>query len=174
LLVLLGIATVVFDLALTFLDRKMEHAGGPSILGFEFAGSKEQAANVMAEWGPTGRHYAHWSLWIDYGFMLSYGSFFALAAVATRDFARANGLRRLAAVGALAPFAAVAAACLDATENVFLLLTLGGHGGSFAPPIATVCAGLKFGLIGFAIAYVIVGLAWRPFRGRRAGQASEA
>ncbi|MGV1049451.1 MAG: hypothetical protein ACOYD4_13115 [Solirubrobacterales bacterium] len=174
LLVLLGIATVVFDLVMVYLDRKMTDAGGPSILGFEFAGSGQQAAKVMAEWGAGGRHYARWSLWLDYGFMLSYGSFFALAATATRDFARESDLRRLAAAGAVAPIAAIAAASFDAIENVFLLLTLGGHGGSFGPPIATVCASLKFALIAFAIVYVLWGLAARLFRARRAGQASGA
>jgi hypothetical protein len=174
LLILLGIATVVFDLVMTYLDRKMMDAGGPSIIDFEFAGSKQQAAKIVAEWGAGGRDYARWSLWLDYGFMLSYGSFFALAGIATRDFARQSGMRRLAAVGVVAPIAAVAAAGFDATENIFLLLTLGGHGGSFGPPIATVCASLKFALIAFAIAYVLWGLAARLFRVRRAGQASGA
>lgn len=174
LLILLGIATVAFDLVMVHLDRKMTAAGGPSILGFEFAGSEQRAAKVMAEWGASGRHYARWSLWLDYGFMLSYGSFVALAAVATRDLARRSGLRRLASVGVVAPLAAVAAAGFDATENAFLLLTLGGHGGSLGPPIATVCASLKFALIAFAIAYVLWGLAARLFQGRGAGQASGA
>lgn len=174
LLILLGIATVVLDLVMVYLDQKTKEAGGPSILGFEFAGSKQQAAKVMAEWADSGRHYARWSLWLDYAFMLSYGSFFALAAVATRDFAWERGARWLAAVGAVAPIAAVAAACFDATENVFLLLTLGGHGGSFGPVIATICASIKFALIAFAIAYVLWGLAARLFRSRRAGQISGA
>lgn len=171
LLILLGIATVVLNLVMVYLDQKMKFAGGPSILGFEFAGSEQQAAKVMAEWGTSGRHYARWSLWLDYAFMASYGSFFALAAVATRHFARAGGRQRLAAVGAVAPIAAVAAVCFDATENALLLLTLGGHSGSFGPPVATVCASLKFALIAFAIAYVLWGLAARLLQIRRAGQA---
>lgn len=175
LLVALGVATVVFDVILIVLDQRMKEAGGPSILGFEFAGSREQAAAVMAEWGPSGRHYARLSLWLDYGFMLSYGSFFALAALATRDFARVNGMRWLAAAGALAPIAAVSAAAFDAIENAFLLLTLGGHGAGFAPPIATVCASLKFTLIALAILYALWGLAARVVRrGRRSAPASQA
>jgi hypothetical protein len=173
-LLLLGIATVVLDLVMLYLDQKMKDSGGPSILGFEFAGSEQQATQVMAEWGTDGRHYARWSLWLDYAFMLSYGSFFALAAVATREFARKGGLRRLAAAGVVAPIAAVTAAGFDATENVFLLLTLGGHGGGFGPPIATVCASLKFALIAFAIGYVLWGLAVRLLRGPRTGWASGA
>lgn len=161
LLIATGIATVAFNALLLLLDRKMQDAGGPSILGFEFAGSETRAAEVMAEWGESGRDYARGSLWIDFGFMLSYGAFFTLAALATRDFGRENGLRRLAAVGVLAPTAATAAAVFDAAENVFLLLVLGGHGDGFGPPLATVCASVKFGLIAFAIFYVLWGLVSR-------------
>jgi hypothetical protein len=57
-------------------------------------------------------------------------------------------------------------------ENTFLLLTLGGHGGSFGPPVATACASVKFLLITIAIVYVLWGLASRLLlRGRR-GEAS--
>jgi hypothetical protein len=121
----------------------------------------------MAEWGERGRDYARWSLWIDYGFLLGYGAFLALAAIATRDFARANGLRRLAAIGVVAALAAVAAAIFDAVEDALLLLTLGGHGGSLGPPIATASAGLKFLFIAVAIGYVVWGLACRVVRQRR-------
>jgi hypothetical protein len=59
------------------------------------------------------------------------------------------------------PFFATAAALFDATENVFLLLVLEGHGGEHAPLIATVCSSIKFTLITTAIAYVVWGLVWR-------------
>jgi hypothetical protein len=49
----------------------------------------------------------------------------------------------------------------DATENVFLLLVLGGHGGQAAPLIATICSSIKFTLITIAIGYVLCGLAQR-------------
>jgi hypothetical protein len=171
LLISIGIAMVMFDVVILILDQKMKDAGGPSILGFEFAGSEQRAAQIMAEWGDSGRDYARWSLWIDFGFMLSYGAFFTLAAIATRDFARENGLRGLAAVGIVAPLCAASAAIFDAGENVFLLLTLGGHGGSLGPPIAAACASLKFLLITLAIVYVVWGLAIRLLRRRRPGEA---
>ncbi len=157
---------LVFDVALIFFDQKMKDAGGPSILGFEFAGNERQAVQAISEWGGSGRSYARWSLWIDYGFMVSYGVFFTLAALATRDFARQNGLRALTAVGAVAPVCAGAAAVFDAGENVFLLLALGGHGGSLAPLAATACASAKFLLIAVAMIYVLWGLTSR-FRRRR-------
>jgi hypothetical protein len=75
-----------------------------------------------------------------------------------RDTARARNWPRLAAVGAVVPFFALAAAGFDASENVALLLTLGGHGGSFAPPFAAVCSAIKFTLIAGAILFALCGL----------------
>jgi len=154
----LGISTVAFTVLLELIDPShVSH--GPSILAFEFASSKSRAAQIVAEWGPKGRSAAHLSLILDYGYMLSYGLFFMLAGFAIRDAARTRNWRGLAAAGMIVPFFAIAAATFDATENVALLLTLAGHGGSFAPPFATVCSAIKFTLIGIAILYVVCGLA---------------
>jgi hypothetical protein len=157
-LILLGVSTVAFTVVLDLIDpSQVSH--GPTIVAFEFAGSRSHAARILAEWGAKGRSAAHLSLLLDYGYMLSYGLFFALTGFAIRDAARARRWRRLAAVGSVVPFLALAAAAFDASENVALLLTLEGDGGSFAPPFAAVCATVKFTLIGVAILYVLVGLA---------------
>ncbi len=155
-LIVLGIATVAFTVVIEMLDPS--HAShGPTILDFEFAGSRARAAQIMAEWGSKGRSTAQLSLILDYGYMLSYGLFFALAGFTVRDLARARDWRRVAAVGAVVPFFALAAASFDASENVALLLTLAGRGGSFAPPFAAVCSAIKFTLIGIAILYALCG-----------------
>jgi hypothetical protein len=166
LLVLLGIAMVAFYVPLVIIDQGLKDTGGPSILDFEFVGSQQRAAEILAEWGDHGRDLARWSLWIDFGFMASYGAFFTVAAIATRDFARRRGLRMLAAAGLAAPFFAAFAAVFDAAENTALLLILGDHGGEIAPPFATVCASIKFLLITPAIAYVLWGLTARLLRPR--------
>jgi hypothetical protein len=159
-LILLGIATVAFTVILELIDPShVSH--GPTILDFEFAGSHSRAAQIIAEWGAKGRSAAHLSLVLDYGYMLSYGLFFCLAGFAIRDTARAYGWRRLAAVGVVVPFFALAAAAFDASENVALLLTLAGNGGSFAALFAAVCSTIKFTLIGIAILYVLCGMAVR-------------
>jgi hypothetical protein len=163
-LILLGLATVAFNVALVVIDNRLEATGGPSILGLEFAGSIDRVAEIEAEWGAHGGDLARLSLWLDFGYMLSYGAFFALAAFATRDFALARGLRALAACGAVAPFLAIAAALFDAAENICWLLLLGGHGGSWMAPFATTCAVVKFASIALAIAYVIWGLIARLLR----------
>jgi hypothetical protein len=157
-LVVLGVATLGFTIALYLLDPQTQGYGA-SISDFEFAGSSSRAAQIMAEWGAQGRHLAHLGLLLDYGYMLSYGLFFALAGFAIRDAALARGWRRMAKAGVIVPYFALAAACFDAAENVALLLTLGGHGGSFAPPFAAVCSSIKWTLIGIAILYVLCGLA---------------
>lgn len=156
-LILLGIATVTLAVVLEAIDPS-HVSGGPTILDFEFAGSRSRAAQIVAEWGANGRDDAHLSLVLDYGYMVSYGLFFALAGFAVRDMARARGWRGMATVGAVAPFFALAAAVFDASENAALLLTLAGNGGSFAPPFAAVCSALKFTLIGMAILYALWGL----------------
>lgn len=168
-LVVLGTATVGFTIALYLLDPKVQGFGGTGIGGFEFAGSSSHAAQIMAEWGTEGRRLAHLGLLLDYGYMLSYGLFFALAGFAIRDTARTRGWRRMARAGIVIPYFALAAACFDASENVALLLTLGGHGGSFAPPFATVCSSIKWALIGIAILYTLCGVALLALRSRSSG-----
>jgi hypothetical protein len=111
----------------------------------------------MAEWGSYGRHLARLGLWLDFGYMLSYGAFFALAGLAVREAARRRAWRRMAAAGRVLPCCAVLAACFDAVEDVALLLVLGGHGGTLAPRLATVCSSLKWALIAAAIAYALCG-----------------
>lgn len=159
LLLILGLAVIAFDAVILLLDQRMRAAGGPTILAFEFAGSRARAVHIMAEWGSEGRDAARLSLWLDYGFMLSYGAFFTLAGLLTCEAARTHGWRRLAIAGAVVPFFAASAAMFDACENVALLLTLGGHGGSFAPPFAAACSAIKFTLITLAIVYALCGLA---------------
>lgn len=167
-LILLGMAMVVLTIVPVFVfEKRLEHGGGPGILAFEFAATKARASQILAEWGPQGRHTARLSLIVNYAYMVSYGGFFTLAGLATRDLARTRAWRRLATAGMIVPFFATAAALFDATENVFLLLVLGGHGGEHAPLIATICSSIKFTLITIAILYVLCGLAWRAVTARR-------
>lgn len=164
-LIFLGAATVAFNLILIWIDSRLKATGGPGIIGLEFAGSLDRVMEIETEWGAHGEYLARLSLWIDFGFMASYGAFFALAGIAVRDFAAGRGLRKLAAVGVVAPSCAVAAALFDVAENAIWLLLLGGHLGFAAPAIATSCAILKFALIAIAILYSLAGLiAWLRLR----------
>jgi MFS family permease len=160
-----GVASLAIAVVLVVLDARMMDSGGPGIVGFEFAGSQERAEEILAEWGDRGTEAAKASLWIDFAYILAYGTFLVLAALATRDLADRRGWRRMAALGvAVVPFAAAAAA-FDAIEDVGLLLAVNGHGEDLAPRLAQVCASLKFLLLAVTIAYLLAGLILR-FRGR--------
>lgn len=163
-----GIATAAFWIALGIIERSLPN-GTPGIIDFEFVRNADRAARFLAEWGADGRDSVRLSLIVDYGFMLSYGAFVTLAGLATRDFAREHGHRALASAGRVVPWFAAAAAAFDAGENAFLLLTVGGDGGSAAPVLATVCASVKWVLIVIAVGYLVWGLGVRLLRVRSRG-----
>lgn len=87
---------VVFYVVLAVIERSLP-AGTPGTIEFEFVRTSARAARFLSEWGADGRDTMRLGLWVDYGFMLSYGAFFTLSGLATRDFARQRGLYRLAA-----------------------------------------------------------------------------
>jgi hypothetical protein len=156
-----AIAAVAIGVVLAVLDVRMMNAGGPGIVGFELAGTQDRAAEILADWGSEGIDAAKASLWIDYAYIVAYGTFLVLAAWATRDLAVERGWRRMAAWGlAVIPFAAAGAA-FDAIEDVGLLLAVNQHGGDLAPRLAQVCAVLKFTLIAVTVAYLLAGLGMR-------------
>jgi hypothetical protein len=160
-------ASIAIGAVLIVLDARMMDAGGPGIIGFEFAGSEERAAEILADWGEDGTDAAKASLWLDFAYILAYGTFLVLAAWATRDLAESRGWRRLATFGtAVVPFAAAAAA-FDAIEDVGLLLAVDRQGGDLAPRLAQICASIKFALLAVTIAYLLIGLLLR-LRTRRA------
>jgi hypothetical protein len=155
-----GIAALLLLLAMSPADERMQDAGGPGIVPFELSGGQERADEILAEWGEEGQDAARESLWIDFGFLVAYGTFLTLALAATRDLARDRGWRRLGAIGAVAVCFGALAAGFDLLENVCLLLTLGGAGAAL-PVMATIFASLKFVRLAAAIAYLAVGQASR-------------
>jgi hypothetical protein len=161
---------VAFWVAMGIVERRLPD-GSPGIIAFEFVRTSARAARFLSEWGPDGRDAVRLSLYLDYGFMLSYGTFVTLAGLATRDYGRERGLRRLAAAGRVVPWFAAAAACFDAGENAFLLLTVGGHWGGAAPALATACSSVKWTLITIAVLYVAWGVVSWALGRRSAGSA---
>jgi hypothetical protein len=158
-----AIATVLLLLAMSPADERMQDTGGPGIVPFELTGGQDRADEIIAEWGEEGQDAARESLWIDFGFLLAYGTFLTLALAVTRDLARERGWRRLAAIGAVVVSFGALVAAFDALENICLLLTLDGAGAVF-PLLATVFAACKFALLAIAIAYLLAGLAMRLSR----------
>ncbi|MDX6602380.1 MAG: hypothetical protein QOF13_1582 [Solirubrobacterales bacterium] len=143
----------------------MTDTGGPGMVPFELTGGQDRADEILAEWGEDGQDAARESLWIDFGFLLAYGTFLTLALAAVRDLARGRGWRRLAAVGGVVVYFGALGATFDGLENVCLLLTLDGAGAAL-PLLATIFAACKFILLIAATAYLAAGLAtWLLSRG---------
>jgi nitrate/nitrite transporter NarK len=147
-------------LAMSPADERMRDTGGPGIVPFELTGGQDQADEILGEWGEDGQDAARESLWIDFGFLLAYGTFLTLALAAVRDLARERRWRRLAAIGGVAVSFGALGAAFDALENICLLLTLDDAGSAF-PLLATIFAACKFILLVAAIAYLLAGLAMR-------------
>lgn len=160
-LIVSGVAVLLIGGLLVAIDPHARDSSDPSIVDFEFAGTESSADEIRSDWGDSGTDAAKRSLWIDYAYILAYGTFLVLACLATRDLAVERGWDRMAAFGlAAVPFAAGAAA-FDAIEDVGLLLAVNGHGGDLAPGLARVCASLKFLLLGLVLAYLLTGLGLR-------------
>lgn len=160
-LIISGIAMVILLLAMSPAEDRLQE-NGPGMVAFELTGGQDQADEIRAEWGEEGQDAAREQLWIDFGFLLAYGTFLTLAAGSIRDTARTRGWRRLAAIGGFVAWFGVLVAGFDALENICLLLTLDGAGAAF-PLLATIFATCKFTLLAIAIAYIAVGLATRLF-----------
>ena len=159
-LIAAGIATLLLLLAMSPAENRMKDTDGPGMVPFELTGGQDRADEILAEWGEDGQNAARESLWIDFGFLLAYGTFLTLALAAVRDLAGKHGWLRLAAIGAVVVSFGALGAAFDALENVCLLLTLEGAGAAF-PLLATIFAACKFALLATAIAYLLAGLTTR-------------
>lgn len=166
-LVVAAIVALALLAAMEPADQRMHDAGGPGIVPFELTGGQARANEILAEWGTQGRDAARQSLWIDFGFLVAYGTFLTLALAATRDVARSRGWRHLATIGRVAVWFGALAAAFDALENVCLLLTLDRDGAAL-PLLATVFASCKFLLLVSAISYIAAGLLMRLRRSANA------
>lgn len=159
-LIAAGIATVLLLLAMSPAENRMKNTGGPGIVPFELTGGQHRADEILGEWGETGQDAARESLWIDFGFLLAYGTFLTLALRAVRDMAGNRSWRRFQGLGGAAVWFGAIGAGFDALENICLLLTLGDKGAAF-PLLATIFATCKFAFLAMAIAYLLVGLSMR-------------
>lgn len=154
-----GIAALALLLAMSPAEDRMQETG-PGMVPFELTGGQDRANEILSEWGEEGQDAAREQLWIDFGFLLAYGTFLTLLLVMVRDLARRRGWRRLAATGGVVVFFGALVAAFDAIENICLLLILDGAGPAF-PLLATIFASCKFILLAAAIAYLLTGLGMR-------------
>ncbi|BBY48569.1 hypothetical protein MARA_20370 [Mycolicibacterium arabiense] len=140
-------ATVVFGgytAVMMRLDGRMRAAGGPGIIAFELAGTAARAERITSAWGPDGRRAARQSMWLDFGYMTSYG---VLLGLLIDRRSRRQGRR------AWLPVVAAVAVAADAVEGVALLRVLDGREVAVNARRARVAAISKFATIALSLGY---------------------
>ena len=131
---------------MTVLERRMRITGGPGIISFELAGSGFRAEQIMAQWGRDGERAARASMWLDFGYMATYG---ALATLLVERARRRRGHPR-----AMTSIVAVAVAG-DAIEGVSLLKVLDRQRVDIHARRARAAALVKFAALAGALGYVL-------------------
>jgi hypothetical protein len=142
------VSFVVYTMVMLVLERRMRQTGGPGIIPFELAGSASRAEDMMTRWGSDGQRAARLSLWLDFGYMATYGAFAALLV----DRAR----RRRGDPAAL-PAIVVVAVAADAVEGVSLLKVLNRTRVTANSRRAQIAALIKFAVLAGALGYVATG-----------------
>jgi hypothetical protein len=127
------------------LERRMRRTGGPGIIPFELAGNASRAQDMMDRWGDDGRRAARLSLWLDFGYMATYGALTALLV---------DRARRRRGHPAILPTAAIAAVAADAAEGVSLLRVLDGTDIAVHARRARNAALIKFAVLVGSLGYV--------------------
>jgi hypothetical protein len=143
---------VSYTTIMLVLERRMRQTGGPGIIPFELAGSASRAEAIMTRWGSDGQRAARLSLWLDFGYMATYGTFTALLV----DRAR----RRRNHPAAL-PAMVIVAVAADASEGVSLLKVLNRTRVANHSRRARIAALIKFTVLAGCLGYIATDLASR-------------
>ncbi|MGU3498626.1 hypothetical protein [Mycobacterium sp. C31M] len=140
-----AVTFIGYTVVMVRLDRRMQATGGPGIVPFELAGTVAKAEDFMDRWGPDGRRTARRSIWLDFGYMTSYGILLGLLV---------DRRRRHRGHPAWLPTLAAGAVTADAIEGVALLRVLDRRDIAASARTAQVAASIKFTLIAVALGYV--------------------
>jgi hypothetical protein len=148
---LLGVAALVMFSRLGPLDQILRTRVPEGIFALEFAWSGDRAREILTAW--TGlEDVVRRQTWWDYLFLACYPLALSLACAMLTD-APANPVPM---IGAFVAWAVLAAAPLDAVENLAMLLMVEFGAGEALAKLATWCAGLKFTVLLAAVGYLLV------------------
>ena len=139
-----AVATLAYTAVMLVLERGMRKTGGPGIVPFELAGTAARAQEIMTAWGADGRRWALLSMWLDFGYMLTYGKLVGLLIERIRSRHGDPIAVQLLPIGAVLG---------DAVEGDALLKVLGGVDLESNASLARRAALTKFALLAVALAY---------------------
>lgn len=139
-----AVGYVGYSAVMLRLDRQMQATGGPGIVPFELAGTATKAEAIMARWGEAGQRAARQSMWLDFGYMTTYGALLGLLV---------DRRRRRRGHPAWLPALAAGAVAGDAVEGVALLRVLDRRDVAANARRAQVAASIKFAILAVAFGY---------------------
>ncbi|MEZ0050207.1 hypothetical protein ABIA30_001197 [Mycobacterium sp. MAA66] len=137
-------AYVGYSVVMLRLESRMRAAGGPGIIPFELAGSAAKAEDIMRRWGQDGQRAARQSMWLDFGYMTTYGTLLALLIERRRRSREHPAWLSSLAAGAVAA---------DAVEGVSLIRVLNRQDIAVNARRAQVAALIKFGATAAGLGY---------------------
>jgi hypothetical protein len=123
----------------------------PNIVQFEFAGTSAMAHEIISEWGEDGIALASISIYLDFIFLVLYGSSFFLACRIASDFSKN---RQLIHAGLILSWASWFAALCDAVENIAMLSTL-AEISQTTLSISWYFAAVKFGVLAILLVFIL-------------------
>ncbi|MEN9817714.1 MAG: hypothetical protein RLZ32_1594 [Gemmatimonadota bacterium] len=161
----LATLSAILLLQLRGLDEPLRTPETPQgIVGFELAGTRAEAARMLAAWRSAGvLEAAKVSLGVDMGFLLAYPFFLRSTMGLLRRRVRAG---RLAWGGDWLVRAVLLCVPLDLAENLLLWRMVDGGATAWGAAAAAACAGVKFLLVAAAVGWSLMALV-AGWRGRR-------
>ncbi|WP_077089991.1 hypothetical protein [Mycobacterium rhizamassiliense] len=140
-----AVSFVGYTAVMLALDNRMHRGGGAGMIAFELAGNASRAQDIMTRWGADGRRAARLSLWLDFGYMTTYGALTALLV---------DRARRRRGHPAILPAATIVAVAADAAEGVSLLKVLDHTRIGVHARRARTAALIKFATLAGCLGYV--------------------
>lgn len=125
-----------------------------NIVAFEFAGTPEQAHQMVNAWQENGvLDSVYFLIGFDYLFMLTYSAFLWLACIQLSKYFQDKINTLIVVIAWLQPLAAI----LDAVENLALFKIVEGSHETHWPLLAAWCAGPKFAMAGVGLLTIAIG-----------------
>lgn len=155
----LGLFIIMFGVGALGLPAMGQMGTRVSIFDLQFMRTSANAVEKVALLGPSGVDAAQMTHYLDLLYLFTYAVALSAACVVVAARAADRGRTQLAALGPRIAWLAVAAAALDAVEDVAILLVLDGRTAQPWPAIAFGCSVVKFALLAVVIVYLIAGVA---------------
>jgi len=153
---ILGLISFVLLTILASLLGLFEGNSEYRIFDYEFAWTAEQVNKIFKSWGSEGKHRIAIGIYFDFIYILAYVSLmFGCLLIVSRKLE--GSLQTTGLYMTLMPFIA---GIFDVIENINLLLMINDEAyiGMGCPFVASICAMIKFTLIGVCIIFFLISI----------------